>query len=125
MFWLKNQSSSFFIFYLHGSGATFSHRSEMLDAAALQVLVAGAGPQALVVTAGVRDGAGGSIGSGGQIHTHYTRMDELVSEKWKEWQYQLGVATHAYIAMNGALLEIVERMELDEITTESLEHEMS
>ena len=28
-------------------------------------------------------------------------------------------------AENGALLEIVERMELDEITTESLEHEMS
>ena len=45
--------------------------------------------------------------------------------EWKEWQYQLGVATHAYNAKNGALLEIVERMEHDEITTESLEHEMS
>ena len=46
-------------------------------------------------------------------------------EEWKEWQFQFSVATHAYNAKNGVLLEIVERMELDEITTESLEQEES
>ena len=111
-------------FHLHGSGAWFRHRSEMLDPAALQVLIAKAITQALVAAA-THNGACGSNGSGGQIHKHYTRLDKLVPEEWKEWQYQFSVATHAYNAKNGVLLEIVERMELDEITTESLEHEMS
>ena len=97
----------------------------MLDPAALQALVAEAVAQALAATAAARDGAGGSNGSGGQIHKHYTRLDKLVPEEWKEWQYQFSVATHAFYAKNGVLLEIVERMELDEITMESLEHEMS
>ena len=112
-------------FHVHGSGAWFRHRSEMLDPAALEVLVAEAVAQALAATAAARDGAGGSNGSGGQIHKHHTRLDKLVPEEWKEWQYQFSVATHAYNAKNGVLLEIMERMELDEITTESLEHEMS
>ena len=40
--------------------------------------------------------------------------------EWKEWQYQFSVATHAYNVNNGVLLEIVERMELDEINKRSV-----
>ena len=47
-------------------------------------------------------------------NTHAWRS-KLVLEDWKEWQYQLDVATDACSSKNGALLEIVERMELDDI----------
>ena len=68
--------------------------------------------------------ASGGGASSGNIHKHYTRLDKLTPEDWKEWHYQFTVATHAYNAKNGALLEIVEQKELDEVTTENLELEL-
>ena len=38
---------------------------------------------------------------------------------------QFGVATHACSSTHGALLEIVERMELEEVYTENLKNQMS
>ena len=111
-------------FHLHGSGAWFRHRSSMMDAAAIQALVDARVAQVLAATAATRDNAGGSSGSV-QIHKHYARLEKLVPEDWKEWQYQFGVATHAYCSKNGLLLEIVERMELDEVSTEALNHQMT
>ena len=35
------------------------------------------------------------------------------------------MATHAYSSKHGALLEIVERMELDEVSTETLKNQMT
>ena len=80
--------------------------------------------QALLATATARDNAGGSSVSV-QIHKHYARLEKLVPEDWKEWQYQFGVATHGYSSKHGALLEIVERMELDEVSTETLKNQMT
>ena len=51
-----------------------------------------------------------------QIHKHYARLEKLAPEDWKEWQHQFGVATHAYSSKRGALLEIVERKEPDEVS---------
>ena len=77
-----------------------------------------------MATATARDNAGGSSVSV-QIHKHYARLEKLETEDWKEWQYQFGVATHAYSSKHGALLEIVERMELDEVSTETLKNQMT
>ena len=110
--------------HFHGSGAWFRLLDAMMDSAALQVLVAEAVAQALLATATARDNAGGSSVSV-QIHKHYARLEKLVPEDWKEWQYQFGVATHAYSSKHGALLEIVERMELDEVSTETLKNQMT
>ena len=110
--------------HLHGSGAWFRHCSSMMDAAAIQALVDARVAQVLAATAATRDNAGGSSGSV-QIHKHYARLEKLVPEDWKEWHYQFGVATHAYCSKNGLLLEIVERMELDEVSTEALNHQMT
>ena len=104
--------------HLHGSGAWFRLLDAMMDSAALQVLVAEAVSQALLATPTARDNAGGSSVSV-QIHKHYARLEKLVPEDWKEWQYQFGVATHADSSKHGALLEIVERMELDEVSTDT------
>ena len=90
----------------------------MMDAAAVQMLVAEAVAQAIAAT---RGNGGGHGGGSSQIHKHYTRLDKLVPEEWKEWHYQFSVATHAFHAKNGALLELVEQKELDEVSTESLE----
>ena len=57
--------------------------------------------------------------------TSTARLEKLVPEDWKEWQYQFGVATHAYSSKHGALLEIVERLELDEVSTETLKNQMT
>ena len=59
---------------------------------------------------------------------HYARMEKLVPEDWRWWQYQLDVATHACSSKHSALLEIVERLEFDEVSTETkkqMEYEQS
>ena len=76
-----------------------------------------------MATATARDNAGGSSASV-QIHKHCARLEKLVPEDWKEWQYQFGVATHAYSSKHGALLEIMERMEIDEVSNETLKNKM-
>ena len=96
----------------------------MMDSAALQVLVAEAIVHALLATVTARDNAGGSSVSV-QIHKHYGRLEKLVPEDWKEWQCQFGVATHAYSSKHGERLKIVERMELDEVSTETLKNQMT
>ena len=98
----------------------------MMDAAALQQLVAEAVKQALDATAATR-GAGGGGGQGGltKIHKHFGRLDKLTGEDWKEWHYQFSVAADAYNIKHGALLDIVEKMELDDVSTEGLELGMS
>ena len=53
-----------------------------MDAVAIQTLVAEAVKQALEAQR-----TGGGDRTGGSIHKHYTRLDTLVPEEWKEWHY--------------------------------------
>ena len=95
-----------------------------MDVAALQALVAelASVAQSLAATSTARGGGvGGGHGGTAQIHKHYQRLDKLSAEEWKEWHYQFSVATSAYSVKNGALLEIVEKMEMDDVCTASLE----
>ena len=95
----------------------------MMDAAALQALVTAAVAEALAVT---RTTGGGSVDkAGNNIHKYYSRVDKFNSEDWKEWHYQFSVATHAFSDKHGALLEIVEQKDLDEVSTEYLELELN
>ena len=86
-----------------------------MDAAAIQALVAAAVAEAL------RTAGTGGGGSSAGIHKHYTRVEKLNPDEWKEWHYQFTVATHAFNVKHGALLEIVERLEMDDVTTDNLE----
>ena len=88
----------------------------MMDAAAVQALVAAAVAEVLAATRTI-----GTASSATSIHKHYSRIEKLNPEEWKEWHYQFHVATHAFNIKHGALLEIVEQKELDDISTDSLE----
>ena len=79
--------------HFQGSGAWFRQLDAMIDSAAFQVLVAGS-RAGLLATATTRDNAGGSSASV-QSHKRCVRLEKLVPEDWKEWQYQFGDATHA------------------------------
>ena len=46
------------------------------------------------------------------------------AENWKEWHYQFIVAAHAYKDRNGALLEAIEKLELDAVDTEDIDLEL-
>ena len=94
-----------------------------MDAAAVQALVAAAVKEAMTAMQGAQGGGGG--GKASNIHKFYTRVDKLSGEDWKEWHHQFSVATFAYDQKNGALLEIVEQKELDEVTTATLELELT
>ena len=72
--------------HFHGNKAWFMAFDAMMDSAALQVLVVEAVAKAFLATATARDNAGGSSLSV-QIHKLYARLDKLVPEDWKEWQY--------------------------------------
>ena len=75
-----------------------------------------------MATATTRDNAE-SVGSA-QIHMHCA-LEKLVPKDWKQWQYQFGVATHGYSDENGALLENVEHMEVDEVFTQTQDFPLS
>ena len=96
-----------------------------MDAAALQAVVAEAVKQALVATAAARANADGEKKGGSTIHKYFTRLEKFDGEQWKEWYYQFGVAANTYNVKNGALLEIVENLELDEVSTVNIELELS
>ena len=99
-----------------------------MDAATLQALVAEAVAQALAATATTRgDGGGGGSNNGGaaMIHKFYARLEKLDGDQWKEWSYQFAVATNTYKPENGELLEAVEKLELDDVTTVDIELELS
>ena len=91
-----------------------------MDAAAIQALVAAAVAEALRVTTRAAADPGQSHSN---IHKYYARVEKL-KEDWKEWAYQFSVATHSYSAKNGQLLEIVEKLELDEVTSRNIELEI-
>ena len=68
------------------------------------------------------------MGKSEHIHKHFTRLEKFDGgngDKWKEWYYQFGVATSSYNIKNGMLLEILEKKEVEEVTTENIELEMS
>ena len=46
-----------------------------------------------MVTAVTSDNAGGASE---QIPKHCGRLEKLVAEEWKEWQYQFSVLTNAF-----------------------------
>ena len=103
-----------------------------MDAEALRAVVAEAITQALAATAAGRaggSGAGGSGAGGGgaasNIHKFYTRLEKFDGEGWKEWYYQFSVATSTYSIKNAALLEIVENLVLDDVTTEGIDLELT
>lgn len=100
----------------------------MMDAAAVQALVAAAMQEVLKTVGSTGGGGGGGSGGtrGANIHKHYTRVDKLGGpDEWKEWHYQFSVATRAYSSKNGVLLEIVEAKEIDDITTAAIDHELT
>ena len=96
-------------------------------------MIAEAMAQAIRMTATERQATGGGGGSDGgregqgggektsTIHKYYTRLEKFDGEGWKEWYYQFGVATSTYSYKNAALLEVVEGLEMDEVTTEDVE----
>ena len=108
----KKCCNVYHISHLHGNGAWHRELDDMMYSAAREVLVAEMVVQALVATATRRDSAAGSSGSA-PIHVYCARLEK--PEDWKERQHQFGVATHGCRAKNGALLEIVECMELDSV----------
>ena len=95
----------------------------MMDPTALQAIVAAAVAEALAATRTAALTGGGD--KAGSVHKYYTRVEKFSSEDWKEWHYQFSVATHAYSSKNGALLEIIEQKEVDEVTTANLELELT
>ena len=104
-----------------------------MEAAAMQQLMAEAMAQAMLMVeerrVGGGEGGGTEGGRGGSgrstIHKYYTRLEKFEGEGWKEWYYQFGVATSTYSDKNAKLMEIVEALELDEVTTEDLELQLS
>ena len=92
----------------------------MMDPAAMQVLVdAVTAMKAAAEAMTMMRSSGGAGGVG--IHKHFSRVEKLDPDAWKEWHYQFVVATSAFNIRHGALLEIVEQKEIDDVTTESLE----
>ena len=62
------------------------------------------------------------------MHKHYMRLDKfdgIKGEAWKEWYYQFGVATSAYNVKTGALLEIIEKKDLEDVTSDDLDLELT
>ena len=96
----------------------------MMDPAALQTIVEAVSAMkaaAKAMTAMRTSGGGGGAG----IHKHFSRVEKLNPDEWKEWHYQFVVATHAFNVKHGALLEIVEQKELDEVTADNPELALS
>ena len=57
----------------------------------------------------------------GDIFKHYSRVEKLGgADEWREWHYQFVVATKARVLKTGALLEIVENQDLDEVDSDNL-----
>ena len=94
-----------------------------MDAAAVKALVTAAVAEALAAV-GASAGSGGG-GAGRDIHKSYSRVEKFDGENWKEWHHQFSVATNAYNAKHGALIDVVEKKDLDEVTTSSLELELT
>ena len=51
--------------------------------------------------------------------------ERTVARGMEGWQHQFSAATHASNVKHGTLLAIVERMELDEVDSATLDHGMS
>ena len=98
-----------------------------MDAAAIQALVTTAVAEALKAVGSARCGSGDAAAMrGGNIHKHYTRVEKLEgADNWKEWHYQFLVATRAHSAKNGMLLEIVEGKEIEDVTSATVNHELT
>ena len=88
-----------------------------MDVALVQALVAEAVARALVATAAIRYNVGALSGSV-EIHKHHVRLERLVPIPVQR-------ATQDSHTKKGALLEIAEQVEVDEISAEKLEHAMS
>ena len=71
---------------------------------------------------GLQTGKGEGPKVAKSMHKFYTRLEKFGSDenKWKEWFYQFGVATSAYDKRTAAVMELVEAMEMTEVTTEQI-----
>ena len=69
---------------------------------------------------------GGGPKAAKSLHKFYTRLEKFGGEdgRWKEWHYQFGVATNAYDTKTAMVMELVERIELTEITTDQIQLEL-
>ena len=86
--------------------------------------------QAIRMTTAERQATGGGTASGTDgdhggvntltIHKYYTRLERFNGEGWMEWYYQFGVATSTYNHKNAALLEVVEKLVLNEVATDDI-----
>ena len=56
------------------------------------------------------------------MHKFYARLEKFSSDesKWKEWWYQFAVATNSYDEKTAKVMEVVEEMELADVTTEDI-----
>ena len=64
--------------------------------------------------------------TGDSLQKCYTRVEKFMGDPvgWKEWHYQFGVATAQYDQKTQEIMEKVERMELQEVTTERIVHSL-
>ena len=60
-------------------------------------------------------------------HKFYTRLDKFGGDetKWKEWWYQFGVATNRHDERTAQIMEVVEKMDLTEVTTNDIALELT
>ena len=64
----------------------------------------------------------GGVTQKNNLHKFYTRLEKFAGDdsKWKEWWYQFVVAMNAYDEKTAAIMEVVEKMELTEVSTEDI-----
>ena len=78
------------------------------------------------VEATVRSVPQGARKTGDSLQKCYTRVEKFMGDPlgWKEWHYQFGVATAQYDQKTHEVMEKVEKMEFQDITTERIMHEL-
>ena len=74
----------------------------------------------------VRSAPQGVRKMGDSLQKCYTRVEKFTGDPvgWKEWHYQFGVATAQYDQKTQEIMETVEKMEIQEITTERIMHQL-
>ena len=78
------------------------------------------------VEATVRSVPQGARKTGDSLQKCYTRVEKFMGDPlgWKEWHYQFGVATAQYDQKTHEVMEKIEKMEFQDITTERIMHEL-
>ena len=73
-----------------------------------------------------QSGAGGERKAGRDMHKFFTRLEKFGGDegKWKEWHYQMVVATGVFDKRAAEVMENIEDLGLTEISTENIKKEL-